>query len=156
MSTLSRVAPVSQPAFTWIQKHIWPCEMIPNGMPGLLQLEGQCYMVSSHQGSVDVFVLVKTDGTAYVVDTQKHRCSCPHAIHRRAVCKHSRGLVAAIASLWATESIDERDPFEGATEEEKRFWLGLDDAPTNPPPAGPAALPVPTRKPNHNFAADVA
>jgi hypothetical protein len=132
--------------------------MIPGGLPGLLQLEGTCYMVTPHAGSADVFVLVKTDGTAYVVDTHRRRCSCPDATFKRRECKHVRGITAAMAALWANEQADdERDPFEGATEEEKRFWLGLDDAPSDPtPPAGPAALPMPARKPNHNFVADVA
>jgi hypothetical protein len=147
-------------------------EMIPGGKVGLLKLtDGQVYLVEpvSNNTVGEGLTLCKANGELYFVCLDANRgvgtCSCRAFQYRKQnlPCKHLTQVREALLQLLEVDEVpagyDPFDTVEGLDEGPHSCWDGPArafgfDEPT--PPAGPAALPLPARKPNHRFVAEVA
>src|SRR5262245_60299732 len=90
----------------WLRKPVWPCELIPEGQPGVLLINGTAYGVmpvaelpATGEPVTRGFRLTKPDGTVYDVGLNwTHAglsCDCPDALSRPARpggCKHAAAL----------------------------------------------------------------
>jgi hypothetical protein len=95
----------------WLRRPIWPCELIPDGVPGLLRIRETVYHVLPladlpATGPVITrgYRLTKDDGTTtYDVCLEGHgSCDCPDGIYRGerpGGCKHQAALRAALRAI---------------------------------------------------------
>src|SRR5262245_20073210 len=132
MSTLPRSRQPLQPvqvAGRFLQKPICPCEIVPQGKPGVLSIDGLPYLVSyvgelpaEGEPIVRGYQVVKADGTVYHIDTQTRwgqwQCDCADATYRGerpGGCKHVAALrqaLAQTATLDLSKDEDDREDFE--------------------------------------------
>jgi hypothetical protein len=155
--------------FDWIQLPL-------DKSPGILRIKDTVYLVSPVKENLcgpDTWSLVKADGEMILTNLGHQSCTCKAHTYRKSAsqfCKHQTALKAALASL------DDRAKIRAdiaANSPDPDFWLdgeeeyqysppprayfgdGFDDNGRPTPPSAPA-LPMPKRKPNHRFVADVA
>jgi hypothetical protein len=171
MSQATRPLPVRQASPEWIMRPLWrrpTDETLPGGKTGLLKLtDGQVYLVEPINNATvgQGVTLCKSNGELYFVNLSQDvnkgigTCNCAAFTYRKSnlPCKHLTQVREALLQLLP-DVADVDDPFADETDE-GACWDGPArafgfDEPT--PPAGPAALPMPARKPNHRFAAEVA
>src|SRR5262245_66693325 len=95
----------------FLQPPICPCEIVPQGKPGVLSIDGTPYLVSyvgelppEGEPIVYGYAITKADGTVYHIDTQTRwgqwQCDCPDATYRGerpGGCKHVAALRQALA-----------------------------------------------------------
>jgi hypothetical protein len=96
----------------WLRRPVAPCELLPQGFPGVLLVNARPYLCSCvgelpEQGEPVVrgYQLVKDDGTVYHIDLHARwggwDCDCPDSTFRPdrpGSCKH----VAALRQACAT------------------------------------------------------
>lgn len=76
---------------------IYPCELIPAGVPVRCTINGADYLLSAH-GADETrgyrFAKLGGDGAVYDVDTSDGYalCDCPDAVYQQRACKHAISL----------------------------------------------------------------
>jgi hypothetical protein len=113
MASLPRPRKPLQPVSVqgrFLQRPVAPCEILPQGAPGVLLIDGSPYLVSiigelPPEGEPLVFGwrVVKHDGTHYDIDTRtawgQWQCDCPDATYRGerpGGCRHAAALRQAL------------------------------------------------------------
>jgi hypothetical protein len=110
MAILIRTRQPLQPAAgtcRWLRRPIWPCELLANGLPGLLRIRETVYGVlpladlpATGPAVTRGYRLSKDDGTTYDVSLEGHgSCDCPDGTYRGerpGGCKHQKALRAAL------------------------------------------------------------
>lgn len=102
------VNPVA-PSWAWIQRPLWPCDLAPAGLPGMLLINGVPYMLVIHADLMPAgpsvttsFRLIKCDGTLYDLLPNCSACDCADATFRSerpGGCKHCVAVRQALAAI---------------------------------------------------------
>lgn len=99
------LAPVPPPAWQWVHRPIWSCDLIPQGMPGMLVVNNVVYMLivlSEGPGPERGYRLVKDDGSLYDLPADLGSCDCPDGTYRSERphgCKHAVALREALRAI---------------------------------------------------------
>lgn len=104
----SRRLPPARAEWRWLHQPIAPCELSPEGLPGMLLLNGLPYMVTllgdlPERGPAVLrgVRITRPDGKVYDLTREPWglQCNCPDATYRTRVggCKHAAALWEALA-----------------------------------------------------------
>ena len=104
-TTRRRILPVRLEEATVLSRAIAPCEMLPNGVPGIVSINGKTYTLAYNatlpetgEPIVHGYRLTSTeDYKVYDIPADLADCSCPDFVFRRGtitepVCKHIRSV----------------------------------------------------------------
>jgi hypothetical protein len=103
MPTTTRTRKPREDAFTLLRRPISPCEMVPAGIPGAVEINGDVYTLGYNatcpeQGDVVIhgYRLTKGGGTVYDLPEDLSECECLGHLRwsqeRGIRCKHRRCL----------------------------------------------------------------
>lgn len=101
------------PEAVWVQQPVMPCEMFPDGLPGMLLINDTPYQV--HLLQPVGYRLVKSDGTVYDVDNSRSywTCDCPDGTYRPDRpngCKLSVALREALRQVTPPMELPKQPP----------------------------------------------
>lgn len=112
MATVSRERAPLKPVqirAVWLKRPVAPCEIVKDGIPGVLSIDGRPYLATlladlpdRGEPVVRGARLVKADGSTYDIDLDSPfwECSCPDSTYRPnrpGGCRHAAALRQAMS-----------------------------------------------------------
>jgi hypothetical protein len=94
MATLTARSPSVKPDVCWLSPPVWPCVILPDGLPGRVLVNDVLYAVlplDDERGHTYAFAVAKEgQEEPYQVNTTTWHSDCPYAVYRgEGICKHA-------------------------------------------------------------------